>query len=173
MAKFLSRPESAVLAKKRRFARRGSFAPEFALLAPPFFLLLMGTVEFCLMLGAQQVLENAAFNGSRLAKTGFVAEELTQEQTINQVFTNALSKYGSMLDPTKLVVVATSYESFSGADTGGGTTGYGTEEQIVTYSITYPWKLFTPLLCTAMVSKCQSGIVNLKTTIVVRNEPYG
>ncbi len=153
---------------------KGSFAPEFALLAPPFFLLMMGITEMSLMLGAQQILENAAFNASRLGKTGYVASEMTQAQTINQVFTRELSSYGSLLDPMRLVVTVESYDSFGGAAAGGGTTDYGGEEQIVTYSVTYPWKIFTPLMCAALATKCQpDGTLNLNTRIVVRNEPYG
>ncbi|MFA4995025.1 MAG: TadE family protein [Bdellovibrionales bacterium] len=157
----------------RRAARRGAFAPEFALIAPVFFLLLMGVIELCLMEGAQQMLESAAYNTSRLAKTGFVAENQTQAETINQILVNILSSYGSLLDPAHVVTTQSSYSSFSGAAAGGGTIGYGTASEIVTYTISYPWKIFTPLMCSALGSLCGTDrVVVLTSTIVVRNEPY-
>jgi Flp pilus assembly protein TadG len=174
MAKYLPRSFLKAGALKRNRARRGAFTVEFALLAPPFFLLMMGIIELCLMEGAQQILESAAYNTSRLGKTGYVAGGQTQAQTINQVLINELSSYGSLIDVAHVTTTQASYSSFSGAAAGGGTLGYGTEEQIVTYTITYPWKIFTPLMCSALGSACGTGsIVNLTSTIVVRNEPYG
>ncbi len=70
--------------------REGATAVEMALIAPVFFLLLMGMTEMGLMLGAQQLLENATFNTSRLAKTGYVSGSQTQSQTVNQILDNEL-----------------------------------------------------------------------------------
>ena len=53
---------------------------------------------------------------------------------------------------------------------GGGTAGYGTEQQIVVYTLSYPWKLFTPIMSAILGT---DGVVTLTSTIVVRNEPYG
>lgn len=160
--------------RARDQARRGAFAPEFALIAAPFFFLLMGVVELCLMEGAQQILENAAYNTSRLGKTGFHEDGKTQADAINQILVRELSSFGALINPLHVTTTQASYSSFAGAGAGGGTAGYGTESEIVVYTISYPWKLFTPLMCTLMGSKCLTGgIVNLNSTIVVRNEPYG
>jgi len=154
--------------------QRGSVALEFALLSGPFFLLLMGVVELCLMEGAQQLLENAAFNASRLAKTGYVAEDMTQEQTITEVLNEKLSVYGSLIDVSKVAMTEEVYSSFTNVEAGGGSSGYGTEQQIVAYTLTYPWKVFTPLMCAAFGSACtEDSIIHLYSKIVVRNEPYG
>jgi len=157
-----------------RPSQRGSVALEFALLAGPFFLLLMGVVELCLMEGAQQLLENAAFNASRLAKTGYVEEEMSQEQTITQILNERLSSYGSLIDTSKVVMTQEVYSSFTTASSGGGASGYGVEQQIVAYTVTYPWKVFTPLMCSAFGSTCtEDQVIHLYSKIVVRNEPYG
>ena len=154
----------------RNAARRGSVAVEMAMLSPVFFLFLMGTTETCLMLGAQQLLENATYNTSRLAKTGYAATGQTQSQTVSQVLTTEHQSYGALINTANVTMTEADYNSFTAAAAGGGTSGYGTQQQIVVYTVTYPWKLFTPML-SALVGT--SGIVNLKSTIVVRNEPYG
>ena len=151
-------------------ARRGSVVVEMALLSPMFFLFLMGTTESCMMLGAQQLLENATYNTSRLAKTGYVSSGQTQSQTVSQVLTTELQSYGALINTANVTMTETSYNSFTAAAAGGGTAGYGTQQQVVVYTVKYPWKLFTPMLSAIIGS---NGIVNLTSTIVVRNEPYG
>jgi Flp pilus assembly protein TadG len=157
-------------------ARRGVVASEFAAIATPLFLLFMGTVELSMMFGAQQLLENAAYNTSRIAKTGYIATGQTQATTVMQVFNSELQSYGSLINTNCsagacATMTEVDYNSFTSAGTGGGTTtGYGTQQQIVVYTVTYPWALFTPILSSLMGS---NGIVNLTATIVVRNEPYG
>ena len=151
--------------------RRGSVAVEMALIAPAFFLLLMGTIEICLMLGAQQLLENATYNTSRLAKTGFVTAGQTQGQTVSQVLTTELQSYGALIDTTNVTMTEVSYSSFAAAGAGtGGKAGFGSQQEVVVYTVTYPWKLFTPMLSAIIGS---GGIVPLTSKIVVRNEPYG
>jgi Flp pilus assembly protein TadG len=159
------------LRPKRRDARTGSVSTEFALLSPVFVLFLMGTVELSLMMGAQQLLENAAFNTSRLAKTGYSGSGQSQGSTVSQIMTNELQSYGSLINTANVTMTESSYSSFQAAGSGtGGTSGYGGQQQIVVYKITYPWHLFTPVISHVMGT---NGVVNLKTQIVVRNEPYG
>ncbi|MDP9127495.1 MAG: pilus assembly protein [Pseudomonadota bacterium] len=152
-----------------RGVRKGSTAVEMALVAPVFFLLLMGMTEIALFLTAQQLLENATFNTSRLAKTGYTANGKTQAQTVSQILNNELQSFGSFIDLTKVTMTATSYNSFTTIGT-GGTSGLGTQDQIVVYTVTYPWMLFTPMLSQIIGT---GGVVTLTSRIVVRNEPYG
>jgi Flp pilus assembly protein TadG len=174
MARFLPCLMFRSSARGRQDAsRRGAFAPEFALIAPVFFLLLMGIVELSMMEGMQQILENAAYNTSRLAKTGYKEASKTQDQTVKQILIQELTGYGALVDLDKVTMTETVYGSFAAAGTGGGTSGYGVGSQIVAYTISYPWKIFTPLVCSAMGSACSTeSLINLTSTIVVRNEPY-
>ena len=152
-------------------SRRGSVVVEMALIAPVFFLMLMGLTETCLMLGAQQLLESAAFNASRLAKTGYISGSQTQSQTVMHVLISELQNYGALINTTNVTMTEMSYTSFSASGTGtGGTSGFGTPQQIMVYTVTYPWTLFTPMMSAFMGT---GGIVKLTSTIVVRNEPYG
>ena len=54
----------------RRDAEKGSAAIEFAMVAPVFFLMLMGTVEAGVMFFAQSTLQNAVNDAARLVQTG-------------------------------------------------------------------------------------------------------
>lgn len=167
------------LSRLRDAFRKGSVTLEIALLSPIFFLFLIGVVEICLIEGAQQMLEAASYNASRLAKTGHIATGKTQEETVMQVLIDELSSYGFLLNPNKVTMTRTVYSSFYEANQNGGTStaGFGTEKQIVGFRIVYPWNVFTPLMCSVLGSVCQltteGYIMNLSTTIVVRNEPYG
>jgi Flp pilus assembly protein TadG len=48
-------------------ARKATATVEFAVIAPVFLLILLGTIETCSMIFLQQSLEIAAFEGSRVA----------------------------------------------------------------------------------------------------------
>ena len=50
-----------------------------------------------------------------------------------------------------------------------GQGGAGSSGQVVVYTVTYPWRLFTPLMGHVLG---QDGIVNLTARAVVKNEPY-
>ena len=151
-------------------ARRGIVALEMALISPVFFLMLIGLVELSLIVTAQQMLESAAFNASRLAKTGYTTTGSTQQATVLALLNQEIQSFGTMLDPNKLTITYTAYNSFAGIGVNGqGTAGLGGPQQIVVYKINYPWPLFTPLLGTMMGDH---GTLNLTTQIVVRNEPY-
>lgn len=58
---------SQTLAACRRAKRRGAAAVEFALVAPLFFMLVMGMVEYGRMIMVQQVITNASREGARRA----------------------------------------------------------------------------------------------------------
>jgi Flp pilus assembly protein TadG len=162
-------------AQARNRSRSGSTAAEMALLAPMFFLLMIGIVELSLILATQQLLDNATFNASRLAKTGYVANGETQLQTVTQILDNELSSFGSLIDASQITLTTVAYNDFANIGT-GGTSGMGTEEQIVVYTVTYPWKLFTPMMggiIGTWDAASNAWVVNLTSRIVARNEPYG
>lgn len=151
--------------------RRGVTAIEFALVAPAFVLLLIGITEMSLVLLAEHLLENAAYNASRKAKTGYVAEGKTQTETVMNVLLTRLGGLSPLLDPAKVSVTWTSYGELS--DIGQpdeGAVSMGTPSQVVVYTVDYPWKLFTPLIGSIIGN--EDNIITLSSRIVVRNEPY-
>lgn len=151
--------------------RRGVTSIEFALIAPAFFLLLIGITEISLMLLTEHLLENATYNASRTAKTGYIAENKTQIETVMEVLLHRLSGLQPLIDPAKISVTWESYGDLS--DIGQPEQGeetMGTASQIVVYKISYPWHFFTPLIGNLIGD--ENDNVTLSSRIVVRNEPY-
>ena len=76
----LSNSRTAILAKRgQRVSRRGVAAVEFALVAPVFFLVVLGIIEFGRMAMVQQVLTNAAREGARVG----VLDGSTKSKVVN------------------------------------------------------------------------------------------
>jgi Flp pilus assembly protein TadG len=162
----------------RGSARRGenaTTAVEMALIAPIFFLLLIGTTELCLIEAGQQLLENATFNAARLITTGYVASGQNQQQTVTQVLNNELQSYGNFFNTAELTITAIAYNSLTNDQNHtGGTNGFGNPQQIVDYSVSYPWQLQTPLMGKIIGHQDANGnwVVTLTSHIVLRDEPY-
>lgn len=152
-------------------ARRGVAAIEFALVAPAFFFLLIGITELSLVMLTEHLLENATYNASRTAKTGFIKEGKTQVETVMDVLITRLSGLSPLLDPAKISVTWTSYGNLSNiGQPDQGTANLGTASEVVVYTIAYPWKLFTPMI--GDIIGDENDTITLSSRIVVRNEPY-
>lgn len=183
----------------RSFAKQeeGVTAVEFAVLAPTFLLLVMGVIEFGMVMMVYNVMESATAISSRLGKTGYAAPGVTREQTIINAIT---ARAGSLIDPKKLVVTSKFYKQYDQIgdpepfiDSNGngiwdngeaytdingngkwdpdmGTSGYGSAGDVVVYTITYPWSITTPLVKPLIGDKL--GHMNIITHAVVKNEPY-
>ncbi|MGE3624491.1 MAG: TadE/TadG family type IV pilus assembly protein, partial [Bdellovibrionales bacterium] len=126
--------------QRQRFARarKGTTAVEMALIAPIFFLFLIGTVEISLVMLAQHLMENAAYNTSRLASTGFSASGQSQQQTISALLNTELQSLGTLIDINQVTMTSTAYGSMAGIGVAGqGTGGTGTGAQVVVYTISY------------------------------------
>ena len=153
-----------------RMAQKGTTAVEMALIAPTFFLFMIGVVEISLVLLTQHLMENAAYNASRLATTGYTNSGQTQQQTITAILNQELQSLGTLIDTNQVTVTATAYASMASVGVAGqGTAGNGSSGQVVTYVVSYPWKLFTPMLSAVIGT---GGVLTLSTSIVVQNEPY-
>lgn len=177
-------------------AEAGVTAIEFAVVAPVLLLLLMGIIEFSLIMLASNVLESATNLSSRLSKTGYQDAGVTREQTIiNEVNSQA----GSLLDTTKLTISSKFYQQFdqindpepwtdsnangtrdpgepytdingnSQWDADLGVAGYGGPGDIVVFTVSYPWAIATPIISNLVGS---NGIFTITSHAVVRNEPY-
>jgi Flp pilus assembly protein TadG len=175
---------------------RGVTAIEFAVVAPVLSLLLLGIIEFAMIMIVYNTMEGATAISSRLGKTGFTEVNLTRQQTILNAITN---RAGSLIDVSKLTVTSKFYKQYdqindpepfidtnaNGSydagecytdingnaqwDSDMGASGYGSAGDVVVYSVSYPWGLATPVISSLLG---ENGIYTITTRAVVKNEPY-
>ena len=172
-------------------AQEGATAIEFAIVAPVFFLMMMGIVEFGLILFANNVIENASTVGARLGITGndyadesrVAKPETGPQDRVSVIRENISRRAGGLLDDSKLSISCEALDSGFGAlasnSTGNHTCGgaidntqscsnIGTGGQAVVYTVSYCWDLFTPLIG-AFFSNNQ---LLLQSSLVVKNEDF-
>jgi Flp pilus assembly protein TadG len=179
---------------KKRHSERGATAVEFALILPALLFLILGGIEFSLLLFVQTSLEGATFNASRLGKTGYTQATSTREETILSAIDDRI---GFFLDMNQLNLEARSYDNFSSIgqpepfvdvnangvrditenytdvnsngvyDDDMGVASPGVAGEIVVYTVTYPWSIMNPLLHAYMGDR-----VEISSKFVVKNEPY-
>lgn len=169
------RPLFKIYAPRKKSAadkdRRGISSIEFAFIAPVFMYLLIGITEVSTIMLIQHILENATYNASRTAKTGYVEENKTQMQTVMDALVVRLNGLAPLIDVAKVHMESMAYASLSNiGQPDQGVEGLGTPGQVVVYTVTYPWEMYTPLIGKFMGDG--SGTINLTSRIVVKNEPY-
>ncbi len=178
-------------------SQEGALAIEFAVLAPVLIILLMGIVEFGLIMFANTVLEGATSMGARIGKSGTGGTGGTREQYIrNQIKTLS----GGLLDPNNVVITTQPYPTYSTSGSppaepcitptcGGGTAGVdytdlngngvydlvrsdaGLGGDVVVYRSTYNWPLKTPLIA-QIIGHGGDNIFPITAVTTVRNEPF-
>ncbi len=172
--------------------QRGATAIEFAIVSMPVIYMMVGIIEFSVAMTVANSLEAATNLSSRLGKTGYVEDQLTQKETIRDEIER---RVGPLIDMSKLVITTTAYQDFEDLDTPDpwndddgdgevdpgewtdmngngfcdGCSGLGGGENVAIYKISYPWKIMTPLI-SAIVG--DNGIIELSAYSVVKNEPY-
>ena len=167
---------------------------EFALISPVFILMVMGIIEFSMIMFTSAVMESATGSTARLGKTGYVAPGTTRQQ---QLIDSVANKTTGLLDPDNITVTTTTYSSFgnvnrpepyiddnhndhydlgeSFTDINGnaqwdedmGRDNAGNANDIVVYTVSYPWHVMTPV-----VSAVIGSIYTIRARTVVKNEPY-
>jgi len=172
----------------------GATALEFAFIAPVMLLLMMGIIEFSMIMFTQTVMESATSNTSRMGRTGFSLAGLSREQ---QLINNVATRTAGLLNPSLITVTMQTYSSFDRVNdpepfidsnnngvynsgeaytdiNGNGqwdqdmaTAGAGNANDIVVYTVSYPWQITTPL-----VNAVIGNIFAVSARSVVKNEPY-
>jgi Flp pilus assembly protein TadG len=172
---------AAIAARLKRKARSGSAAIEFAMIAPIFFIFMLGTIEVGVMYLGQFALQNATSDAARLIRTGQVS---LNNMTAAQFRTSICNGISPVLPcNTNLQIDVQSYTNFSTANYGSPLKADGTLNpalnnfspggvcSIVLVRAFYVWSVDTPLLSTFMVN--MAGNKHLMTaTAAFRNEPY-
>lgn len=167
--------------RMRKAARAGSAALEFALIAPIFFVLLMGTMEVGIMFFAQFTLQNAVMTAARTIRTGQVA---AANMTATQFRTAICSQISPILAcDGNLQIDVESFSNFSSVNFASPLTASntldpnlnnfstGTVCSVVLVRAFYTWSVVTPLLTPFMVNMANNEHL-LTATAAFRNEPY-
>lgn len=179
--------------------RRGVAAVEFAMIAIPFFFLIFGLLEVCVIFIMSSILEHAANEASRQIRTGQLQTDSSYADADARAaeFRADLCKelYGLMScavnDDDKadrrLKIDVQKFDSFSG--TGSSTLTYnsddrldnsgfgfaaGAQNEIVVIRVFYEWDLMVPVLSAPLKNPNLAGNqILLQTTVAFRNEPFG
>ena len=176
--------------------QRGSPLIEFALAAPVIVLLIVGSVEFGMIMFVSTLMESALRDAARFGITGEEIAGETRLQRILQIIQERTIGLVNMADAKVDVLVYPTFgdigrgedfvdgngngqydsgETYTDENGNGqydadiGTAGPGAAGSIVSYRMEYPWKLRTPLAAPLIG---QDGKFILRAAIAVRNEPY-
>jgi Flp pilus assembly protein TadG len=161
--------------------RSGSAAIEFAVVAPVFFVFLMGTMEVGIMFLGEFVLQNATNDAAREIRTGQVAlGNMTQAQFRQMV----CDKISPVLQcNANLQIDVETFPSFGGIamtnplradgtlDSTLNNWQPGTVCSIVLVRSFYTWGVATPLLTPFLVNMAGNDHL-LSAAAAFRNEPY-
>jgi Flp pilus assembly protein TadG len=157
--------------------RRGAAAAEFAIIAIPFFVTIIATMEAAWQLATGAALDHAALRASRYGITGSNAPPAWQTQGHQNVPTCRSQNIpwlvtvstGGMLRAANLTVSTAAWSAVNGAGTGTGTQGAGSGGQIVAYSLTYR----QPFITGAVAAAIWGGDSFLhRAFLLVKNEPF-
>lgn len=193
--RFISR-----LLNRFRRSERGTAVVEFALVAPPLFLLVIGMFEVAMLMFINVSVEGGLKEAARWGITGQepADEDVSREDQIVRIIEN--NTFG-LIELTSADVGVKAYDSFSDVgkpepfvdgtpfngirdegetytDVNGdgeysedqGKIGAGQFGEVVQYTVHYVWGLMTPYLSDLMG---QDGVIHMSASVVVQNEPYG
>lgn len=157
--------------KRRLFSRLircndGVTAIEFALLSPVLLLMVMGIIEFAVIMFVSVVMESATDMTARLGSTGYVPTGTSQAQ---EIINNVDSMTAGLLNANNITITTTSYSGFNeiGVAGQGTANSLGGPGDVVLYTVSYPWTIMTPIVSAVIGNK-----ITLRASTVVRNEPY-
>jgi len=162
--------------------KKGSVAVEFAFLAIPFFMMLIGIIEVGLFFGSAVILEGAATEAARVIRTG---QAQTSGDPVGAFEDMLCAKAGVMINCgliqyevinvperkfTNVQDLQPTYDEdgnliSSGFDAGGS-------NDIILVRIAYRYTFLTPLLGALMETTNATNSALLMSSVVIMNEPY-
>jgi Flp pilus assembly protein TadG len=171
-------------ARWQRFAddRRGAAAVEFAMIAAPFFFLIFGLLEVCLIFIMSTVMEHAVSEASRPLRTGEAQGSATTREQFRQSvcaeFFDLLNCDARLSIDVRVVSNFASTPSGSVLDSDGNLVNQdfiyqpGGPNDIVAVRVFYEWDLITPVLSKPLQNMAGNKHL-LESSAVFRNEPFG
>lgn len=165
----------------RARARSGSATLEFAMIAPVFFLFLMGIIETGVIFFGNSTLQFAADDLSRQIRTGQVQ---SQNLTAAQFRTKVCNDIGPLLPcNANLQIDVETFNSFGGASMTPPLTAQGNLNpnldnfnpgsacQVAVVRLFYTWHIITPLM-QPLLGNLPGGYHLLTASGAFRNEPF-
>lgn len=168
----------------QRFGRdeRGATLVEFGLIAAPFFFLIFGLLEVCLVFIMSTVLEHAVAEASRPLRTGESQEAGVNEEQFRLTVCGEL--FGMLDCDGRLHIDVKTISGFSSAQNNmpldangdfsddGFTYEPGGPNDIVAVRVFYEWDLITPWISQPLANMAGNRHL-LQASAVFRNEPFG
>ncbi|MEM7459342.1 MAG: TadE/TadG family type IV pilus assembly protein [Pseudomonadota bacterium] len=169
---------------------RGMAAVEFALIAVPFFFLIFGLLEVCVIFIMSSILEHAASEASRQIRTGQLQNAGLADAAMVTSFRQDVCDelFGLMsCDATRLKTDVQVFADFGATGSTpaleyDATTGdledncfgfsAGGQNQIVVIRVFYEWNLIIPVLSAPLANMSNNRLL-LQSTVAFRNEPFG
>lgn len=157
--------------------QRGAAHIEFALVGPPFLLVLVGTVELSAMFFASSVIEGATKEVARQIRTGQIQTSADPMAAFQSNLCDALM---NVIDCTEVMFHVETFGSFSAVsmpvevDEDGEvtSTGFtpGSAEEVTVVRAMYRWEFMTPLIDYLIPASLGGHL--LISTVAFQNEPY-
>lgn len=167
------------LLRRVLFQRRGTTAVEFALIAGPFCVLILGTCEIAWQLATSAALDHAALKASRFGSTGSDAiPEWQRGGTAAEDMPGCRSagirwlvpaSTGHLIQNGANLTVTTETWNNVGTIAGAGAENDGGSSQITAYTIRYLQPFISGPVAASLWGS--AGFTH-QTTIVIKNEPF-
>lgn len=170
------------LARRLTSAREGSAAVEFAMLALPFFIVLLAILEIGMILVLDAAVETSVASTGRLVRTGQAQQQAITPQDMKRRFCAEMVLVSSECELRSYMDVRVVNNFTNPLDAGdpmySGTLNPakvvfqpGGPGDLIMVRIWYEHQVVTPFLQQAL-AKGTDGKVLLTTTTAFRNEPY-
>lgn len=173
----------ALLRKRFASSDDGATAVEFALIMPPFFLMIFAILETASIFFVSTTLENAVLDAGRQIRTG---QAQSAEMTASQFRDEICARIDMFMscDNQSLVLDVERFSSFTdlefpNAMDGNGNlnidAGFdtGNPGDIVLIRVYYMWDVMTPVVGRVMANTADHETRLIVATAVFRNEPFG
>ena len=169
-------------ARMRRESTRANAAVEFGIIAPVFFILLMGIIENGVIFFAGSTLQYATNEAARWVRTGQASSGGTTQAQFRTQICNNISPLLAC-DTNLQIDLESSSTGFTGAsyssptDASGNLNSslnnysVGTYCQVELLRVFYTWKVLTPGL-SVFLTNITGGYHLISATAAFRNEPF-
>ena len=158
-------------------------AVEFAMVAGPFFFLLFGLIEICLVFIVSTTMEHAAEDAARSIRTGAFnsASTTAQQDIIDEICAEMVQLFDCQnnvviqVDSPTTFATTPALNILQGDGTlknqGDVTFNPGTGGSEVVLRIVFRWQLITPLLSTPLANYGNDSRL-IQATVAFKNEPF-